>query len=72
MTWTWQDEAWRFYNASSNLAYSSSYLAQNVMLRLQAQAGQTPPEDDDGGSGVREPRRPAPHAPAGSMALVLA
>lgn len=69
MTWTWQDEAYRLQSNMSSLTYSSGYLAQNLYLRIQA--NQTPPEDEAGGAGVREPRRPTPHAPAGSAALVL-
>lgn len=29
------------------------------------------PEEDDGGAGVREPRRPKPFAPAGAMAAEI-
>jgi hypothetical protein len=29
------------------------------------------PDDDDPGVGVREPRRPRPHAPGGAVALEL-
>lgn len=31
-----------------------------------------PPPDDEGGAGVREPRRPLPIAPAGEMELEIA
>jgi hypothetical protein len=48
------------------------------MMRRQAGAlvrrppwTELPPDDPDGGAGVREPRRPSPNAPAGVMHLDL-
>lgn len=68
MRWTWQDEAWRLYENMGAVTYSPARL-MNAYLRIQS--AQTPPDEDDGGTGVREPRRPLPQAPAGFMALSL-
>lgn len=75
--WGWQDEAWRLDSGMRAQTYSSDDVIANL-ARLRAEVSVQgrlkppfPPEDDDGGSGVREPRRPLPHAPAGSAALAL-
>jgi hypothetical protein len=52
--------------------------ARRETMRRQAGAlvrqppwDELPPDEPDGGAGVREPRRPFPNAPAGAMELDL-
>lgn len=73
--WTWQDEAWRLYDAMGRVS-SGTYSATNVTATIRSlyeahQDPETGPDDDEGSAGVREPRRPRPFAPAGAAALAL-
>jgi len=78
--WSWQDEAWRLYDAMGRVTsgtYNSTAGAiwqyQSTVTSMQSRFNdpQTGPDDDEGSAGVREPRRPKPFAPAGAAALAL-
>lgn len=68
-TWTWVDDAWHHISVSTST--SAGATTHNIFV----DGTLLPPKPDDsddydeGGAGVREPRRPRPFAPADALAL---
>lgn len=66
-TWTWVDDAWHHITVSTTT--SAGVTSHNIYMDGKLLPPSSNDEDyDEGGAGVREPRRPYPPAPSAAAA----